>query len=556
VSRRIPILNPEERLRCFFETAMGSNPPAASGEDDPWASLPALVEAARSGGWLIDAGEIEFGASSPARTTAPGTASGSSTSSETETEFGTCLGKGSSGSITLARWRGTPVAAKHVRVDTPSRATSFLREVRALARMRHPHILPFYGACLSPPDACWIVARACRGGTLRNWLYPKGDPDDVPPLVRAIRGSGSPPLAQRLSVARQIASAMCHLQDSTPPLAHRDLKPGNVFLLEGGGSGSKKRDASTPSPPKRDEASAERRGASTETADVAVGRFEDAPFVVVADFGLAREVGTKGRDGEVQAPAVEGRQEGTEDPETGRIAESMKTSSPPEAAESAVHMTGETGTYLYMAPEVVRHEPYDTSCDVWSFGVLLHELISGAPPYRTQRRENMMTGAQIAVGVADGRVHLETEIKNDVSQSVHLNGITAIARKCLERERENRPTFREIRIALDAMLPVLLEDLELAAENAKKNSLKEQLAGAFRGALAFAAETAATVRESLDIRDPEHSEEFEPEPEDARSNEPATVSLEAFLSKEEDSGEGQEKTRAEPEPSARRHDSY
>lgn len=44
-------------------------------------------------------------------------------------------------------------------------------------------------------------------------------------------------------------------------------------------------------------------------------------------------------------------------------------------------LTGETGTYLYMSPEVMRHEVYDTSADVWSWGVLLAEALSGAPPY-------------------------------------------------------------------------------------------------------------------------------------------------------------------------------
>ena len=214
------------------ERAISTPPP-----DDPWASLPALVEAARAGGWLIDAAELQVGA--------PGRAAGASASASaaadpaaggSDSAVGTVLGRGASGEITLARWRGALVAAKRVRVDTPSRATSFLREVRALARLRHPHVLPFYGACLSPPDDCWVVARACRGGTLKRWLYPRGDPDDIPPVVRALRGSGVPPLAQRLAVARQVAGAMCYLQTATPKCAHRDLKPGNVFVLDANGA--------------------------------------------------------------------------------------------------------------------------------------------------------------------------------------------------------------------------------------------------------------------------------------------------------------------------------
>ncbi|KAM1527022.1 hypothetical protein ACFXTH_016511 [Malus domestica] len=44
-------------------------------------------------------------------------------------------------------------------------------------------------------------------------------------------------------------------------------------------------------------------------------------------------------------------------------------------------LTGETGTYVYMAPEVIQCEPYNEKCDVYSFGILLNELITGDYPY-------------------------------------------------------------------------------------------------------------------------------------------------------------------------------
>lgn len=39
------------------------------------------------------------------------------------------------------------------------------------------------------------------------------------------------------------------------------------------------------------------------------------------------------------------------------------------------------GTAEYLAPEILRGEPYDQSVDWWSFGTLLYEMFTGIPPY-------------------------------------------------------------------------------------------------------------------------------------------------------------------------------
>ncbi|XP_052622262.1 integrin-linked protein kinase 1 isoform X2 [Lactuca sativa] len=43
-------------------------------------------------------------------------------------------------------------------------------------------------------------------------------------------------------------------------------------------------------------------------------------------------------------------------------------------------MTGETGSYRYMAPEVFKHRKYDKKVDVFSFAMILFEMIEGEPP--------------------------------------------------------------------------------------------------------------------------------------------------------------------------------
>ena len=59
----------------------------------------------------------------------------------------------------------------------------------------------------------------------------------------------------------------------------------------------------------------------------------------------------------------------------------------------------ETGTYRWMAPEVICHERYSRSADVFSFGGVLYELICHEPPFSD--RSHLQ--AAVAVGLENTR---------------------------------------------------------------------------------------------------------------------------------------------------------
>jgi serine/threonine protein kinase len=46
-----------------------------------------------------------------------------------------------------------------------------------------------------------------------------------------------------------------------------------------------------------------------------------------------------------------------------------------------IYIVDVLGTYVYMAPEVIRCEPYTEKCDVYSFSIIPNELITAEHPY-------------------------------------------------------------------------------------------------------------------------------------------------------------------------------
>lgn len=45
-------------------------------------------------------------------------------------------------------------------------------------------------------------------------------------------------------------------------------------------------------------------------------------------------------------------------------------------------MTAKTGTYHWMAPEVLNNKSYTHKADVYSFGIVMYEIICRETPYK------------------------------------------------------------------------------------------------------------------------------------------------------------------------------
>lgn len=58
-----------------------------------------------------------------------------------------------------------------------------------------------------------------------------------------------------------------------------------------------------------------------------------------------------------------------------------------EFLDSSERATSFCGTIEYMSPEMVKGEPYGPATDWWSLGILLYDMVSGGPPFKSKNQK-------------------------------------------------------------------------------------------------------------------------------------------------------------------------
>jgi len=109
------------------------------------------------------------------------------------------------------------------------------------------------------------------------------------------------------------------------------------------------------------------------------------------------------------------------------------------------------GSPAWSAPEVLRGEPYDEKADVFSYGIVLWEVITRSPPYRG------MNPMQVIGQVAYQRPSLRPPIPNDCP----VIGLIDLTTRCWDDNPATRPTFPQ---ALEAV-KVMRADWAASLEN-------------------------------------------------------------------------------------------
>uniref|UniRef100_A0A7S0VEK4 Protein kinase domain-containing protein n=1 Tax=Polytomella parva TaxID=51329 RepID=A0A7S0VEK4_9CHLO len=254
------------------------------------------------------------------------------------------IGEGEFGVVYKGNWNGTIVAVKVLKEAGSVALGDFRTELNVLQKVHHPHTVQFLGA-VTNQKPFMIVTEYMVGGSLYD-LFKTGK---VPILWRSIQ------------IALDMARGLAYLHSRSPQaVIHRDLKPANLMF----------------------------GGPKVYNSYHRQQCWDETGVLKIADFGLSKSLklakprrGGSTFNSSIGNRSMEGLTPDSSVQKNGDSSIISGISGGSQAFTPSYKLTGETGSYRFMAPEVFRHELYNNKVDVYSFAMICFQLFDGMPPY-------------------------------------------------------------------------------------------------------------------------------------------------------------------------------
>jgi eukaryotic-like serine/threonine-protein kinase len=141
----------------------------------------------------------------------------------------------------------------------------------------------------------------------------------------------------------------------------------------------------------------------------------------------------------------------------------------PTLKASPTHTGAILGTFAYMSPEQARGEAASAQADIWAFGVVLYELLTGASPFGRQTTADTLASV------------LGTQPDYSVLPSGTPASVRHLVRRCLDKDRKRRwQHMGDVRIEVEDALAALTADAAAASppQAAAANGRRRRAAGA------------------------------------------------------------------------------
>ena len=149
------------------------------------------------------------------------------------------------------------------------------------------------------------------------------------------------------------------------------------------------------------------------------------------DFGLARELG---RD-------VPPRSSPSKAAAPSPLLAALPPSSRSPAGAFLYDLTSQTGTVRFMAPEVALAKPYNEKSEVYSFAILLYQVIEQKLPFAGKGPSFM-----------EHNVFTEKAWRPSIDLSLWPFGLASLVTRCWSHDLDSRPSMSEVAMALENAL--------------------------------------------------------------------------------------------------------